>query len=272
MAVFFNNLPANHLGYSAVFFFISVSFVFLKLSDRHEIGPGYWALSFLLNSLGFLCWSTIIPLPAVTNYAIGEVFHISGFFSLASGAYRFMGHRYRTWNLGFVLAWLIVWASGLALLSRNAVAASFILRGARAIIFLLTAAILLKPKDGKFAYGRKLAGWGMCFWAMWALTYAFITDERFLGLIFGILVGIQILSAFGMMIMTVERKAEKMEKTEKHVERLEGLLPICAHCKKIRDKDGNWQVLEHYIENRSRAEFSHGICPECLEKYYKKYL
>lgn len=272
MAFFFNSLPANHLGYSAVFAFIAIGFLFLKLSDRADVGPGYWALSFLFNGLGFLCWSTILPLAPIVNQAMGEVFHIAGFFSLACGAYRFMGHRYRPWNLGFVLAWLVVWASGLFLLPRQALAASLVLRGARAILFVLSAVILLRPRAERYSYGRKLAGYGMCFWAVWVMLYGFIGEASLLGLVFGILVGIQILSAFGMMIMIVERKTERMERSEKKAERLEGLLPICAHCKKIRDKDGNWQVLENYIESRTKAEFSHGVCPECLEKHYGKYL
>ena len=49
---------------------------------------------------------------------------------------------------------------------------------------------------------------------------------------------------------------------------LEGILPVCASCKKIRDEAGHWQHIEHYIRERSAAEFSHGICPECAEKLY----
>ncbi|MDW7772148.1 MAG: hypothetical protein SCH71_04575 [Desulfobulbaceae bacterium] len=49
---------------------------------------------------------------------------------------------------------------------------------------------------------------------------------------------------------------------------LEGILPICASCKKIRNDQGNWQQVESYIHERSEADFSHGICPECAEKLY----
>ena len=49
---------------------------------------------------------------------------------------------------------------------------------------------------------------------------------------------------------------------------LQGLIPICAHCKKIRDDKGFWQQLEKYIQDRSEAEFSHGICPDCTEELY----
>jgi len=50
------------------------------------------------------------------------------------------------------------------------------------------------------------------------------------------------------------------------IERLEGLLPICAWCKKIRDADGSWEEIEVYVRKRSEADFSHGICTECASK------
>jgi CheY-like chemotaxis protein len=49
---------------------------------------------------------------------------------------------------------------------------------------------------------------------------------------------------------------------------LRGFLPICGHCKKIRDDQGYWQQLEKYITDHSQALFSHGICPECVGKLY----
>lgn len=49
---------------------------------------------------------------------------------------------------------------------------------------------------------------------------------------------------------------------------LEGFLPICASCKKIRDDAGTWQEMECYIGNKSAAQFSHGICPSCARKLY----
>jgi hypothetical protein len=52
------------------------------------------------------------------------------------------------------------------------------------------------------------------------------------------------------------------------VKTLSGLLPICSHCKKIRDDKGYWNQIESYIHKHSDAEFSHGICPECAKKYY----
>jgi hypothetical protein len=51
------------------------------------------------------------------------------------------------------------------------------------------------------------------------------------------------------------------------VKKLSGLLPICAACKKIRDSQNQWHPLESFIRKHSEAEFSHGLCPQCLQKY-----
>ncbi len=56
-----------------------------------------------------------------------------------------------------------------------------------------------------------------------------------------------------------------------NVKELSGLLPICASCKKIRDDKGYWNQIEAYISKRSKAAFSHGLCPECVHKYFPNY-
>ena len=53
-----------------------------------------------------------------------------------------------------------------------------------------------------------------------------------------------------------------------NVKLLGGLIPICGHCKKIRDDTGYWNQLETYIAERSEAQFSHGVCPDCLKVHY----
>jgi len=56
-----------------------------------------------------------------------------------------------------------------------------------------------------------------------------------------------------------------------NVQILRGLIPMCGHCKKIRDDSGYWTQVESYIEKRSEAEFTHGICPECLAQLKKEF-
>lgn len=58
------------------------------------------------------------------------------------------------------------------------------------------------------------------------------------------------------------------EKALREVKTLSGLLPVCSHCKKVRDDKGYWNQIEAYVMAHSNAGFSHGICPECAEKHY----
>jgi PAS domain S-box-containing protein len=55
------------------------------------------------------------------------------------------------------------------------------------------------------------------------------------------------------------------------IKTLTGILPICASCKKIRDEAGEWTAIENYVRDRSEADFSHGICPECAKRLYPGY-
>ena len=71
----------------------------------------------------------------------------------------------------------------------------------------------------------------------------------------------------------IKRKKIEAELREAlaEVKTLSGLLPICANCKQIRDDKGYWSSVEKYISNHSEAEFTHGICPDCLSKLYPSY-
>ncbi len=58
------------------------------------------------------------------------------------------------------------------------------------------------------------------------------------------------------------------KRAESEIKSLKGILPICASCKKIRNDAGYWQLVEVYIHEHSEVEFTHGLCPDCLEALY----
>jgi PleD family two-component response regulator len=62
-------------------------------------------------------------------------------------------------------------------------------------------------------------------------------------------------------------RVRELEEALSMVKRLEGLLPICSYCKRVRDDQDYWHRVESYIEARSEALFSHGICPDCYEEH-----
>jgi hypothetical protein len=65
-----------------------------------------------------------------------------------------------------------------------------------------------------------------------------------------------------------ENLIKDLQQALEDVKSLGGLLPICSHCKKIRDDQGYWQQVEKFIAEHSLAKFSHGICPDCAEIYF----
>jgi DNA-binding response OmpR family regulator len=68
------------------------------------------------------------------------------------------------------------------------------------------------------------------------------------------------------------RVAERILGLREELFALEGLLSVCSYCKRMRNAEGNWSSLERYIEQNSKAEFSHGVCPDCYETRLKPQL
>ncbi len=73
---------------------------------------------------------------------------------------------------------------------------------------------------------------------------------------------------FGLIILNFRKTEADLRESVEREDVLEGLIPICAECNKIRDDSGYWNQLESYISSHSDAKFSHSICPTCVQKLY----
>lgn len=69
----------------------------------------------------------------------------------------------------------------------------------------------------------------------------------------------------------LSEKVRELNEALAGIRTLHGILPICSFCKKIRDDREGWRQLEEYVSTHSEAQFSHGICPECMKKMYPGY-
>ncbi len=79
---------------------------------------------------------------------------------------------------------------------------------------------------------------------------------------------IELQNAYDTLEKKVDERTRDLQEALSNVKTLSGLLPICSHCKKIRDDKGYWNQIEVYIKDHSEAEFSHSICQECAKKHY----
>ena len=71
-------------------------------------------------------------------------------------------------------------------------------------------------------------------------------------------------------IWLTQKLIAELQEALESVKQLTGLLPICASCKKIRTDSGYWVQIEAYISSHSEAEFSHGICPDCIPTFERQ--
>ncbi|MDR3556238.1 MAG: response regulator transcription factor [Syntrophobacteraceae bacterium] len=66
-------------------------------------------------------------------------------------------------------------------------------------------------------------------------------------------------------------KVRELSQSLEEIKTLRGILPICSFCKNIRNDHGYWEQVESYVSGNSHAQFSHGICPECMKKHYSEF-
>jgi hypothetical protein len=99
--------------------------------------------------------------------------------------------------------------------------------------------------------GMKLTAWGAAFVVGVSIGYMRDLNRR-----------------YKQTLEKLEKTNTELNKALKDVQVLSGLIPICVNCKKIRDDEGFWQQVEDFIRERSGAEFSHGLCPDCAKQLY----
>ncbi len=97
----------------------------------------------------------------------------------------------------------------------------------------------------------------------------FTAEDAEIATVFGELAAIALLNS--RYIDLLNEKTESLERALAQVRTLHGLLPICSHCKKIRNDEGFWTKVESYLSEHTDVKFSHGMCPDCLRELYPKY-
>lgn len=208
--------------------------------------------------------SVVLPLLAVSR----------GFFILL-GAYSLAGRR-------LPRLWSIVFVADLVLLAIEALLGPTRILGSEAVTHYLLYAVamvsagvifVLRPIDrGPEAWVVSLAL--ICIGVL-QLSFPFSAVlGRSWNVFAPIMMNVAILCAgIGVMMLYFRRELRERERLMQGLasalERaLTGYLPICAHCKSIRDEAGEWQRLERFISDRTDAAFTHGICPSCVDEHF----
>lgn len=263
------NLYSSYLAFSAIFFCIGFGMLFLQKAVKTEIGPEYWAKGFFLNSGGFFFWALMTVSTSKVFFIVGDFLHMIGFILLVFGAYRFTGNKYHKKHIYSLACLASMWLLAILLSFYSIKIWLIILMLLRSVLFIWAGYMILTCISSEFKAGRILTGWSLIFWGLFVLFFPFVLKvSEIAPLALGFLVGIHILAGMGMVILVVDRIRLRAEDSENRIKRLEGLIPICANCKSIRDDKNSWQILETYIQEHSEAKFSHGLCPDCAKELY----
>lgn len=125
---------------------------------------------------------------------------------------------------------------------------------------------------------RALAALGLSGYAALSATMPLLRDDNpILRVLFfsswttQLCAGVGMLALFFRLSYEAELAAEK-SRGATLTEALQGFIPICMHCKAIRDEEQHWKALEQYVADRSSVRFSHGLCPDCARTHYGAYL
>jgi hypothetical protein len=258
--------------------------------DKTHAGPGWWTLGSASLALGF-AFNYLRDAPAVAPIAIigNNLLFLAGASLLYVGVLRFLGRTEPRAMLVVLFAIVSAAIVYFTFVQDNVPARRVIISIALVLVSVLIAVALLAHRSRQAA--------ASCYF----LTTVFLGHSVFLvSRALTPLSGPQVeaifsssnsqvatyisaliattLWTFGFILMVNQRlNAERQETIEElhgameQIRTLRGILPICSHCKKIRDDRGFWEQVDAYVSRHTEAEFSHGICPDCMQARYPKY-
>lgn len=157
-----------------------------------------------------------------------------------------------------------------------------------AIIFFFAALFLYKKKDKLNSHDFKLIFYSIGISIIAELAFTLYISVyglfNFLGhmlkvlsfyLVYKAIIQTSLINPFNLLYCQLKENEIKLsnEKIQlksalEEIKKLQGMIPICSYCKKIRDDDGFWQQVGDYIHNHTEANVTHGVCPDCLKKYF----
>jgi hypothetical protein len=250
-----------------------------------KVYPGFrtWTIASFLNGIGLIGMSLRGILPDVLTIVPPNFLIIFFFVMVARGLVEFIGEHQKAWidcaPLVIVPTTFIYFTYYSPNVSARILIISLLISffcGRSALIVFRKVPLILSDTNWLLLISLfMMGGW---FFIRSILTFNFenhIVDFMSSGILqaisFPVLFVGNIMLVTGLIIINAQRLEHDLFKAMEQVKTLKGMLPICSSCKKIRDDKGYWQDVAVYVRDHSEAEFSHGICPECMERLYPEY-
>jgi hypothetical protein len=263
-------------GFTAFILFICLVHVVMR--RRTCTGFNLWTWAALANSVGYFLVSLRKILPDAFTIITADGLLVLAAILICRGLSTFCGKPQPIWldltALAAVVSYLIFFQPSLhaRIVTISMVICMVYLRAMLLVIgpvarLLGEQNILLLVSLGAVSLGNLMWSLGTWFWGDERLTnimgYGPHQALLFLGMIAG-----QITVMVGLISINSSRLEKDLISAMLEIKTLQGIIPICSNCKKIRDDKGYWQQVETYVRARTYAEFTHSICPDCLDILY----
>ena len=261
-------------------FILFICMCYIRKRQKTYDGFVYWILAALSNSAGMFLLSMRGFLPDYLTMLISNTLLILSIVFINTGLSLFSGVRY--YKKAYILLlslFIIVFYYYIyvvpSLIDRAVIFSVF-------QIMLCAIMVIIAYRDLPRVLARRnyILFWFLIFTVVWPfirIIASFFAAEtsndlmkagisyqlNFLGSITAYIVLL-----VGLIIINAQRIEQEMAKSKDQVKAITGLIPICASCKKIRDDKGSWSQLESYLNKNADLDFSHAICPECMQKLY----
>lgn len=246
-------------------------------------GVTQWIIAFILNSFAWIFFSVKGFVPEFISIIMADTLIVIAAGLVAYGLECFAGGTRRAWLFISLAMFVFVSCSYFTFYSPNVNARVVIIYTILVILYAYCAYVLHCVIPRLINIHNMLLTTVFSFVAIWSVWRVFsavfvespLVDIRQSPIIQGItiivLLGGNIFTVIGLILLNFQRVEIELLKSNEEIKILRGIIPICAACKKIRDDKGSWEQIEVYIQDHSDAEFSHGICPECVQKLYPEF-
>jgi hypothetical protein len=261
---------------------ITLACVMLYMSVSRVTYPGFhrWTLAFVAGGIGMVLISLRHLAPDWLSIVIANSCVFLFAVLLPDGLEAFLESPRRWWLTGGSALVAVALLSYFTLWQPDLTARIVIVSAEIGLMMAYSAVLLLQKGRQRLGSGNVLLNLIFSFLAMWLLFRAVLTPllenqsadfmrSSTLQSLSFIVYALGCLATMGGLItLNAQRMENELASADRKIETLTQLVPICSSCKKIRDSHGNWQAVEHYIQDRTDDDLSHSICPECAAKLY----
>lgn len=259
---------------------LCICMIYISKTRKTYNGFTQWTVAAILYSVGMVFLSLRGILPDFISIIGANALIIAGSAAIAYGLELFTNSARRMWLYVFLIISMILLCLYFTYSSPDVSARIIIISTIIAILYGYSGHLvhtyvprLINDRNRFLVVVFSL----QAIWSGLRVIHAFfigntITEYINVAGFFGITVFVffcgNILMIIGLIVLNFQKVEFDLRAATEEVRTLRGIIPICSSCKKIRDDQGIWKRIEAYIQAHSEAEFSHGICPECMNKLY----